>query len=97
MYVTIYKIFEETKKKQAMKLPSAVCPVRAGGRHRDTFWKQGNALRIPDTPVYHTYFYTKYFNNTSYKRRDRGYSRAVDRTRCAHTNPSLAIIFFLSW
>lgn len=71
------------KKKQATKLPSTVlCDGKETSRH--LLERGGTRLCVsPNTPVYYTYFYTKYFNNTSCKGRliEDHIPEAVDRAR----------------
>ena len=58
-----------------------------------SFGNGGGRVCTPTTPVYHTYFYTKYFNNATCKSRSSPFGRAIDRSYPMYESSSLVIIF----
>jgi len=68
-----------------MKLLSgAVCHLRKR-ENINVFWKwEGACCAL--SPVYHTYFYTKYFNNVICKSRSSPFSGGPPIDRIRHTN-----------
>lgn len=68
-----------------MKLLGAQFVVCARGRHRHVFWKW-EARAAHSQRLYHTYFYTKYFNNATCKSRSSPLSGGPPIDRIRHTN-----------
>lgn len=81
--------FLKKKKRWDSCAQFVVCAKR---RHRLVFWKRKARCAFP-TPVYHTYFYTKYFNNATCKSRSSPLGRAADRSYPTYEPSSLVIIF----
>lgn len=90
-------------KKRTMELLGAVCRLReketSAHTHTHVFWKgQGERRQCAlPTPVYHTYFYTKYFNNATCKNRSSPHGRAADRSYPTYESSSLVINFPFFW
>lgn len=81
--------FLRKKKRWDSYAQFVICAKR---RHRPVFWKRKARCALP-TPVYHTYFYTKYFNNATCKSRSSPLGRAADRSYPTYESSSLVIIF----